>query len=382
MIPIAARRHTVAERAPPERSPSVTRLHELVATLPEVVTRAAGAPARPPQRPGAVRRWLITGGGLAEGPAQALAQTLAEDAQLDARFVPQSAFVGADPRWRDAGLIVFSQGTSPNGQLAMARAGHFAAAWLVTARAADHPEVERWLAAGHGVVWHPAAPSDGSLIRIWGPAAAIVAAWQLAGRLPGTPATVRAGWEAAVERAADHVRESQRRARGLVDRLPAAVWRQPIALLTQGPWRDALQAAAWCWLEGAWRPVPPIWDVLQIAHGPMQERWREPTTWVHFQRADDPAGDALHQRIRAIFDGTAHRVVQLPVCAGPAAVLEALAATQLLMLAALDGTPRRDLAAWPGKGRDQPIYGYTARDAPAPDELPGASAGSGAPESP
>ena len=62
-------------------------------------------------------RYVVTGGGLSEGPARVLVALL-RGAGRDARFVPQSAFVDwTEPPDEQCALVLFSQGLAPNARL-------------------------------------------------------------------------------------------------------------------------------------------------------------------------------------------------------------------------------------------------------------------------
>ena len=140
--------------------------------------------------PRSVRAFRLTGAGSSAAHARYLAALLCEELGLPARFVPLDAFpLAPDPR--DV-LIVFSQGLSPNAELALSGAPGWRAAVLVSAAATSNdPERRARLAAlrAAGVTLVESAGADefGALLRLEGPVAGYVAALRLARSLGLAP---------------------------------------------------------------------------------------------------------------------------------------------------------------------------------------------------
>ena len=70
-------------------------------------------------------RVIITGAGLAEGPARQLAKLWRAELGLCADFVPLTSFIASSPRTRADTFILISQGLSPNARIAMDHAQSF-----------------------------------------------------------------------------------------------------------------------------------------------------------------------------------------------------------------------------------------------------------------
>ena len=72
----------------------------------------------PPLSDPAGRRYLVTGIGVSEGPARCLVSLLARGGRC-AVFLPLSAFAEGPPPGAWDTLVLFSQGLSPNAQIAL-----------------------------------------------------------------------------------------------------------------------------------------------------------------------------------------------------------------------------------------------------------------------
>jgi fructoselysine-6-P-deglycase FrlB-like protein len=292
------------------------------------------------------RSVLTTGIGASEGPARVLAAALAE-AGIAARFCPMSCFVSSAPV-ADL-LVVFSQGLSPNARLALAGAQRSATCWLVTSvdPAASPPAKRQQLAAfcerGFVPIVVPPLAEAGTLVRLVGPTVAMLAALRLSAHLLGDAARgARLG-----------AAPSTYRPRAALAPLDHA----PLALVTIGTPGEQAYAHRWKLLESLLRGDPPVWDVLQFAHGPLQT--------FHDQRLnllvlETGAGSALLERLTRTLNPERHRVIHVPSAGtGELAFFEHAATIDALLLATLEAAPR-DLFDWPARGGDGPLYGLGA----------------------
>lgn len=288
------------------------------------------------------RRWVVTAAGIAEGPALFLAQLLGPRA----RFVPLSSMALAPPRG-DA-LVVFSQGLSPNARIALSCASGFRDTVLFTS--ASEPDTAALRARGiRTVKLEPSQPEDGMLLRVIGPAVGRAAALLFAqaidraegreGVAHDVPAAVRSAW-ARAEWAASSIDPER-----LLD---------PLVLLAQGEDLGWCRALAWKWMEGLWCMEPPVWDVLQFAHGPLQSVHGRRTTLVAL--IAEPAAP-LFERLGRVLDPAHHTVVRseahLP---GPLAAFEHDVAINALLVRAVAASAH-DLPHWPARDCDGALYG-------------------------
>lgn len=336
-------------------------------------------------------RFVTTGVGTSEGPARLMAYLLSSHAGRAACFVPLSALVEAaggapDPASLAAAaaggpktvLVVFSQGLSPNAQLALTQTDRFAAFIVYTSVPQSDPRVQALRARGGCVaILPPLGPpgEDQLFLRVLGPAAAQVAAAQFADavaaqdgvrtRLPiaaavqaavVAPAAARARLAALAAQLVGSARltEAEFAAGGL-----GALWRrQPelsLSFITSGGYGEHCLGLRWKFLEGAGLAEPSAWDVLQVAHGPFQQAFQRPLLLCALTRGDAPVEKALLARLQAMLPPH-HILLQLPVePLGPLALFAHDAACNELLLSVLRGRDW-DLINWPGRQCDGPLY--------------------------
>jgi creatinine amidohydrolase len=340
----------MAPRPPAEAS--LAALRARVEGVPEVLARTLAEPLSVPAS------WqgmpvVTTGIGLAEGPARWLVEVLSA-AGRPARFVPLSAFAAGGATAPGALLVVFSQGLSPNASIALACRRAFAATALVTAIAPgdqDQPagQVRELIAGGVWVFTHPGGREDGFLLRVQGPAAATLVAARLAAAL---------GAEAAPgAEVVEATRSAARRSAAAVGDLggwPDLAIRA--ALVGAAGYVAVAHGLAWKWMEGLWLQAPPLWDVLQLVHGPFQAFHGRPLVVVALEREGAPAERELFDRLARILPTHQCLMRLRATLSGPLSVLDHGAQLDHLILRLLEAAPPRDLGAWPGRGEDGPLY--------------------------
>jgi len=311
------------------------------AALPEALRGALACDVPEP-----VGRVVATGVGLSEGPARFLV-AIANERGCPALYLPLSEL--AAPRLRVEGdtLFVFSQGLSPNARFALAHLGAFRKSVLVTSVAPDAsapPNSPAWTAAcararGAELVVLPPREEPELLVRVLGPAIATLAA-ALAFRLPGLEAVPDAYARALAAPPATIVRG------GAV---------QPIALVASGRYAEGCHGLRCKLLEGLLVPEPPIWDLLQIPHGPLQSFYERVQTLLVLERAE-PHERPLLDRLAALLVPERHALVRLPsTLPGMLAWFEHDALLNALVVAAVRELGR-DLTRWPAQGRDGALY--------------------------
>ena len=324
--------------------PCADTLRARVEAIPAMLR--AWLPTALPRVPDALLRadpWVVTGVGASEGPARVLASELRR-AGRRAEFTPLSTF--APGRWsaRDvdprSALVVVSQGLSPNATLALNARSAYAASALVTA-AREVPDVTLALR-------HPPDDEGGLLLRVQGPVAATLCALRLVESLaPGSTTLTRGVIEAIPDAYARALDEGD----GV-----EPVRGEHLALITTRGGYDLAHGLRWEWLEGPGGVDPPVWDVLQFAHGPFQLVADERATLVALEHADDPGGSALVDRLSELLDPSRHRLLRFRASLpGAAGFFEHDARWSRLVTATLAARPR-DLVDWPGRGRDHALY--------------------------
>jgi hypothetical protein len=310
-------------------------------------------------------RWVCTGAGGSEGPARAMTSWL-RGASARASFLPLSSFAIDERRSVDdrAQLVVFSQALSPNARLALACREQYEATVLVTAVGAD-AEAARAVEGSAGVVLrHPPEDEGSLLVRLMGPAAATaisaLTAAELAGRID---ADARA-----LEKVCTELGAARERARAELAHLPVDGW-PSLALVTGGGYRALVHGLRWKLLESLGIADPPVWDVLQVAHGPFQQFYETPMLLCALE-LPNRAHTVLFDRLQQMLVPGRHRLLRF--CASTdefTAWFEHDAMLNELVLAFLRARPR-DLIDWPGKGADASLYRFGPESLPPIEECP------------
>ncbi|MEW6273463.1 MAG: creatininase family protein [Thermodesulfobacteriota bacterium] len=369
-------------------------LEERVAALPGALREVLGAaPPRLAADPARVRRIVATGVGSSAAHARLLVALL-EECGIAARFLPASALVAPPPAdARADALVVFSQGLSPNARLALRDVERWAAVTLVTAvpaadgeraaRGGEPPygplaERRREIALleerGVAVVRMPGAEEYGTLVRLTGPlvgcattirlaqAACAAAGRPAAGLLPASldADAVCARVAAAGERLA--------REHGDLD---ARALESSLAFLASGTYGELLANLRAKVVEGMLLPAPPVWDLLEFAHGPFQQAYDRGATLLALARDDAPGEAELLARLEGMLVAGRHRLVRLrSSLPGALALLEHEALLNGLVVRYV-AERRIDQARWPGQGADRALYEVGRAGARAPREAAG-----------
>jgi hypothetical protein len=317
--------------------PSVLEFEARVRRTPAVLAETLARPA-PSFALRAGASVLLTGIGTSDGVARFAEAAFRHALRVRVTRLPLSSFVADDVKPQGQVLLVVSQELSPNARLALNRVREFEQACLFTSLPESDPRLDEFRAAG-GVVWSlPPAEERGFLVRVMGPPAAALAIARLGG-VPGLDA-VPAAVEGAIARGFE-----------LAKAWPAGQLRAP--LVATGWYASALELLAWTWMESLWVEAPPVWDALQVAHGPWQQRFGVEGPWLLLSRPDDvPHLFERLEQMAPMGQPMLHAPATLPA---PLAFFEHLATVQALAAGLLLRDPR-DLTRWPGQGTDGPLY--------------------------
>ncbi len=296
--------------------------------------------------------WVTTGIGASEGPARLLAQVLAARGR-PARFAPVTA---VDRRLGAGAVVMFSFSLSPNARLAIAGSEHIASRWLITGTASDCSAFER---TGGSVLRHPPEKEDGLLVRILAPTLASYAALRVLGGLEPPPGFF------------DALAAAERRAQALAAEVSRAELLQPMAFVTSGEMHEASHGLRWKWLETLGVCDPPLYDVLNFAHGPLQH-WHGRRLMLVALRAGGPHWPALESAA----ERCGHRLLSLEAALPPPwCFFEHDIALNTLLDHALDSGIGHG-AVWRGQGDDVDLYDIGAdlkqRSGREGDDAPGA----------
>jgi creatinine amidohydrolase/Fe(II)-dependent formamide hydrolase-like protein len=350
--------------------------------LPDLLRVAAAADMPPPRLGlGAVRRVVTTGVGSSAAQARLLAWILAERLGCDARFRPLGAFLEPTPAGScDDLLVVVSQGLAPNARVALADLAAWRHVVVVTAtqaaaaraggRADAAALVERLADVGVEIRHFEGAEEYGTLLRVTGPMLGLLAVVRYAaalavdaGRSQALPVCDGPTLAAAVTRAGARAAASATRSIDERGSLALGGFRsraldrfRALALLASGDYATLVENLRLKILEGLLCPLPPVWDLLDLGHGPVQQAFPAAATWLALTRPDAAREAELLQRCEAMLDPTRHHVLRLDATLPlPWSLFEHEAMLNEIVLAGI-AAHGIDQARWPGQGRDRPLY--------------------------
>ncbi|MGH7858466.1 MAG: creatininase family protein, partial [Candidatus Binatia bacterium] len=341
------------------------RLADRVRGLPDALRQAAREKNAPlGVVAGEVRRFVLTGVGSSAAHARFLAYLLEEYLGVAARFLPLSSFAGAEQPVgpRDV-LVVFSQGLSPNARLALAEPGAWKRVVLVTAA---REGLDRLEARGVVIRRIPGENEFGTLVRITGPMCGYWEALRIARDLAVESRLSHSLPDVGVERVCERI---ARAAEGAAPATADLGWLDgEIAFVTSGGYGALVGNLGYKILEGMLRPLPPVWDLLDVAHGPFQQAFLARAAFLALARAGASREAELLGRLRAMLEPDRHRLIVLEArLPGPFAVFEHEAMLNAILLRFVEER-RIDQVNWPGRGDDEPLYGI-ARIAEPPPRL-------------
>ncbi|MEO6029617.1 MAG: creatininase family protein, partial [Candidatus Binatia bacterium] len=345
-----------------------------VRALPPLVQAALAADgASPAVGLATVRRVVATGIGSSAAHARYLAWLLAEYVGCDARFRPLGAFFEPAPAGScDDLLVVVSQGLAPNARVALADLAAWRHVVVLTATDGDEARrrgrtdaaelVEHLAAVGVELRTFAGAEEYGTLVRVTGPMMGYAAVLRYARDLAATVGRATAiplcdGAHVAAAMTAMAASVEPLRALATSGRLAG-----PVALLASGDYAGLVDNLRAKLLEGIFVPLPPAFDLLELAHGPFQQAFPAEATFLALTRPDAAREVDLLARFTTMLDPARHRVVPLAATLPlPFSIFEHETAMNELMLAGI-AARAVDQARWPGQGRDGPLYSVGSPD--------------------
>ena len=288
-----------------------------------------------------IRRVVATGVGSSAAHATLLVHRLRRGGR-DAVMLPMSSFLTPPAPAPDDVLVVFSQGLSPNVKLALDAAASWRRVVLVTA-VTDAARLASLRAQSVAIHTIDGENELGTLVRVIGPMTGYVAALRLAETLGGPTAPEVGGLAELV-------------ATCTTPPIDAAMLAAPLAFVTTGAYGELVRNLRLKIMEGMLLPMPPVWDALDLAHGPFQQVVSGPATFLALTRPDVPGEADVLDRFASMLDPARHALVRLAArTPAPLALFEheAMVNAFLLRVIAARGVDQVD---WPGRGLDAPLY--------------------------
>lgn len=310
-------------------------------------------------------RFLVTGTGSSEAHARYFCYLINLYTDRLATYLPLSSFLHIDESMtRNRTLVVFSQGVSPNAQIALRRHLEFAHTVLFTSttphqarEAGKHDRadlISDIVEQGGDIVYFPLGEEYTTLIRFVGPMCGYLACLQFVSQLSGCTFEMPGP---------GHLLP-------LLDLLPPQdllqdmltrpeLFQRGFNLICAAPISDFSQNLACKFMEGLFWNCPQISDFLQFAHGPFQQSTAAPRPVVILQGPLSVETE-LVRRSREMLNS-----VKLPSyvvevnCPPLYSIIGFEAIFNILIMKAMIHYGI-DQINWPGKGRDDQLYGFCA----------------------
>lgn len=336
------------------------RLARIPGIIGEMIERGP-APLKPASL--STMRFVVTGTGSSEAHARYLSMLLNLYCDRAATYVPLSGFTTAHREaFEGKTLVVFSQGVSPNAQIAINRRGDFVHTILFSATTPEAAQqagkedranlLRMLLDEGSDLVVFPLAEEYTTLIRFVGPLAGYLSALQFVAQFPGcrfpmpVPAQILPLLDATPPADLQEAMLS----------LPSA-FSQGFNLVTAAPISDFAQNLACKFMEGLYWTCPPISDFLQFAHGPFQQMNAHPKPVVILQGNEPMENEMVQRSVHMLRDvGLGAFVVR--VDAPPLFSIFGFEAALNRLIFPVMQRLQINQVQWPGKGRDDLLYGF------------------------
>ncbi len=335
-----------------------------LAQIPSVLSRMLAEPM-PPLQPATLesRRFIVTGTGSSEAHARYLGTLFNLHTDRTACYLPLSGF-SAYHREAFTGktLVIFSQGVSPNAQHALRRHREFARAVLFSATtpevaaAAGKPDraalLREFVDAGGEIVVFPLAEEYTTLIRFVGPMAGYLAGLRFVAQFAGCRFRLPAPGDLLPLLGTEPPNDLRD---AMLDR--PEIFARGFNLVCAAPISEFAQNLACKFMEGVFWPCPLVSDFLQFAHGPFQQMAAHPRPVVILQ-GDSPLEAELVERSLRMLDEAGLVAFVVRVNAPPLYSIFGFEAAFNRLVFALMERLGTDQVNWPGKGRDDRLYGF------------------------
>ncbi|HEU5077938.1 MAG TPA: creatininase [Opitutaceae bacterium] len=336
------------------------RLRQIPAVVEEMIQRG---PRPLSERTRASQRFVVTGTGSSESHARYLEMLLNLYADRAACYLPLSGFTHTHrPAFQGKTLIVFSQGVSPNAQIALRRRSDFSHTILFTATTpetarragkADRAEfLQHLLDEGGELIEFPLAEEYTTLIRFVGPMAGYLACLQFVAQLSGCRFP-----KIQAEQILPLL--DSKAPRELVHAMLHAPehFSHGFNLVTAAPISNFAQNLACKFMEGLFWSCPPVSDFLQFAHGPFQQTTAHPHPVVILQGNSEIEAELVARSVRMLSEVKIDAFV-VPISAPPLTSIFGFEAALNDLVYQIIVARGIDQVNWPGKGRDDLLYGF------------------------
>jgi hypothetical protein len=305
--------------------------------------------------------FVATGTGSSEAHAKFFVYLINQYTHSFAEFKPLSAFSGKSVKAPEKKtLVIFSQGLSPNAQIALAYSSQFHQTVLFTSTTIEGANkagklgavkiLQQLLDGGNEIIYFPIENEYRVLIRLIGPLAGYLACLQFLENFSPNclPECDPQKILTSLENASLQVKDAPIQA-------ILSEGHKGIKILNTYPFCEFGQNLAYKFLEGLYWPMPAIWDYLQFSHGPFQQCFLDKSSIIILHGNTPTEADYLKRALKMLNlrSGSIWIVKsELPVCYR---ILEyEMVLNHFLIQACI--SLKINQIDWPGKGFESSLY--------------------------
>jgi hypothetical protein len=307
--------------------------------------------------------YVVTGAGSSIAHACYLTSLLNATGTAHAEYRPLTSFLSAsrlDDRERV--LVVISQGLSPNAEVALARRSHFKRTILFTsltkegARSSTNDHKVKLLETldrdGAALVRFPLENEYTILIRVLGPLLGYLACFRFS--LALFPALCSSSFLGELPKS---LLAAEDKAKQLLKSDGLSTFKNGVDIFAPFPINSFAQNLTYKFLEGPFWPTPTVWDLLHLAHGPLQQLKTSKRLALCLLGPESELKE-LDLRMHEALKIAGARVVDLRSSLPPyLRIFEYEMILNYIMLEAIKAE-NIDQRNWPGKGEDKRLYSF------------------------
>lgn len=288
--------------------------------------------------------FIATGVGSSEAHAKFFVELINQHTPTNAEYQPLSYFLKAPGEtYKDSTLVVFSQGLSPNAQIAIKQAKKFQQSVIFTSKEGTRD-------VNQTIMDVPVESEFTLLLRVMGPMAVYLAIIQF----------INSHWEKSISACPQaELLSAIDQANSKVLKKNASRFMKELAkgsiILANSPTSAYAQNLAYKFTEGPFFPTPVITDYLSFSHGPFQQLVANPRP-VILLKDNSKETDYLYKQLQPMLKVTKASVWEIASeLPSPWNIIEYEAVLNHFILKATE-LVGADQINWPGKNQDASLY--------------------------
>ncbi|CAF1434805.1 unnamed protein product [Adineta ricciae] len=321
--------------------------------------------------------FIVTGIGSSEAHARYLTLLLNTYTNRRAQFIGFTAFTTATAKvfHSDQILILYSQGLSPNAQMVLSYGQtYFSRVLLFTSMNNEQLKSKcPWILSDKlETIQFPLHDEYTTLIRVIGPACGFLAAILFMQQLTDQQLVEHDQLQQIILATSSlslSISSQSALLQAMLEDTEHQFSRGPFYLILSAPLIDVCQNIQYKLLEGLFYSMPVLCDYLQFAHGTYQQLRSitdRPSAIVCIVNQSNALDAELERRLREMIESHSDRrqlinIYTLYLCSSPSIIYSLLELEMLFnrLVFGIMCERRCNQINWPGKGEDQPLYGFS-----------------------